>query len=114
MQLIYIAGPFRAKTPWLVEQNIRKAEEVALEVWKQGAVPVCPHTMNRFFDKEVDDEVVLKGTLELLTRCDALLLLPGWHESEGCRNEAKVAAKENIPTFVYNHDRLPEWLRESK
>ena len=30
MKLVYIAGPFRAPTPWQVEQNVRRAESLAL------------------------------------------------------------------------------------
>ncbi|MCG8435902.1 MAG: hypothetical protein MJA83_17910 [Gammaproteobacteria bacterium] len=45
MKIVYIAGPFRAKTPWRVEQNIRKAESWALHVWKMGAVAVCPQVL---------------------------------------------------------------------
>ena len=49
LPVIYIAGPFRAINSWEVEQNIRHAEEVALEVWRSKAVALCPHTMHRFF-----------------------------------------------------------------
>lgn len=36
VKVVYIAGPFRAATPWLVEANVRRAEEVALAVWRLG------------------------------------------------------------------------------
>ena len=87
MKLIYVAGPFRGETPWDVEQNIRNAEEIGLELAEQGWVPVIPHTMYRYFDKRCSDEFWLDGTLELMRRCDALHLCPGWERSSGSRAE---------------------------
>jgi hypothetical protein len=91
VRLIYIAGPFRGKSSWQIEQNVRRAEEASLKLWKAGAVPVCPHTMTRFFQHECDDDTFLKGTLELMTRCDAALFLKGWQESEGSKQEWELA-----------------------
>ncbi len=34
MKLLYVAGPYRAKSEWQLEQNIRNAEAVALELWQ--------------------------------------------------------------------------------
>lgn len=81
--VIYIAGPYRAPTPWQVEQNIRAAEALALEVWRAGLTPLCPHTMTRHMDGAITDEAALAGTLELMRRCDAVLLVPGWERSTG-------------------------------
>ena len=83
MRCIYIAGPFRASSTWQREQNIRRAEAVALEVWKLGAVPICPHTSCRFFEGEAPIRVWLAGDLELLRRSDAVLTVEGWEQSEG-------------------------------
>jgi len=91
MRLIYIAGAFRAPTPWQIEQNIRRAEEASLKIWKLGDVPVCPHTMTRFFQGECPDEIYLKGTLEMLSRCDAILMLKGWEKSSGSIQELELA-----------------------
>lgn len=49
MKLIYIAGPYRAETAYEIECNVRKAERMALAIACEGMVPVCPHTMYRFF-----------------------------------------------------------------
>jgi hypothetical protein len=43
MKLIYVAGPFRGKDAWEIECNIRRAESLALEVWRLGAACICPH-----------------------------------------------------------------------
>ncbi len=104
MRVIYIAGPFRAENAWEVEQNIRLAETAALAVWRYGAVPLCPHTMNRFYQGAASVEVWLKGDLELLRRCDAVLVVGDFTKSVGTREEIRVATEEmKIPVF-YDQD----------
>lgn len=99
MKLIYIAGPFRGPTPWDVECNVRKAEALALAVWRMGAAALCPHTNTRFFDKQADDKVWLDGTMEMLRRCDALILGENWRKSSGTKGEIREALRLDIPVF---------------
>lgn len=68
MRVVYIAGPFRAENAWEIEQNIRRAEEAALELWRAGAAVLCPHTNTRYFQGAAPDHVWLEGDLELLRR----------------------------------------------
>lgn len=49
---------------------------------RAGCFALCPHTNTRHFDKELPDEVFLAGTLEMLRRSDAILLIPGWTRSQ--------------------------------
>jgi len=108
--VVYIAGPFRAETPWKVEQNIRRMEDVALEVAKIGAVPLCPHTMYRYFDKSLPDEFWLDATVGLLLRCDAILMCGEWIRSAGSRNELEVAEAICMRDF----DAFAEWSKFRK
>lgn len=110
MKLIYVAGPFRAPNAWAIEQNIRRAEELALEVWRLGAACICPHTNTRFFQGAADDAVWLDGDLEILRRCDAVLLTLDWNRSTGARAEVAEASKCGIPCFD-NLDTLQTWLK---
>jgi hypothetical protein len=91
MFVVYVAGPYRAKDAWAREQNIRRAEEAAFALAEMGAAPLCPHTMTRFFDGTLSDDYWLAVTLELMRRCDAILLLDGWERSAGARAEAAEA-----------------------
>ena len=91
IKVIYIAGAFRAKTQWGIMQNVRKAEEASLELWKLGFACICPHTMTQHFQNECPDDVWLTGCIELLKRCDAIYLVDGWMESEGSLEEYKLA-----------------------
>lgn len=99
MKLIYIAGPFRGTTPWDVECNVRASETLALAVWRMGAAALCPHTNTRFFDKQREDKVFLEGTLEMLRRCDAMILGDNWRRSSGTKCEIREAFRLGIPVF---------------
>ena len=110
MKLVYVAGPFRGPNAWEIEQNIRRAEALALEVWRAGFACVCPHTNTRFFQGAADDSVWLDGDLELLRRCDAILMTPDWERSSGARAE-EAFARANGVTVFYGLAELREWLR---
>ena len=99
MKLIYVAGPFRGTNNWEIEQNIRRAETLALEVWRAGYACICPHTNTRFYQGAADDKVWLEGDIEIMLRCDAVLLTPDWRRSSGARAEVDVADGQDMPVF---------------
>lgn len=99
MKVVYVAGPFRGPSAWAIENNIRRAEELALEVWRLGAAALCPHTNTRFFQGAASDEVWLQGDLEILRRCDAVIVVPNWQNSSGSVAEVAEAARMGIPVF---------------
>jgi hypothetical protein len=111
MKVVYIAGRFRGANSWEMENNIRRAEELSLQVWKRGAAALCPHTNNRYFQGAAPDEVWIEGTLALLAKCDACLMVWGWEQSAGARGEHDYAMKNGIPVFFSLAD-LEEWLDE--
>lgn len=113
MPVIYIAGKYRAPTPWQVLGNVRLAQEAALQVWKAGGVAMCPHSNTGLFDGECPDEVWLAGDLELLRRSDAIYLMADWRESNGASNEYRVAVELGLPVFEVL-PRLQRWIDEWK
>ena len=112
MDVVYLAGPYRADTEYGVHQNIQRAESLALEVWRLGAVCICPHKNTAYFGGSLPDSIWLTGDLELLRRSDAVLLAGGWLDSEGSRTEKACATELGIPVFQRLED-LKTWL-ESK
>ncbi len=91
IKVVYVAGPFRADTQWGIMQNVRKAEDAALMLWKAGYIALCPHAMTQNYQNECPDGVWLEGCIELLRRCDAIYLVEGWQNSEGSGEELKIA-----------------------
>jgi hypothetical protein len=111
MKVIYVAGPFRGVNTWAIEQNVRKAEEVAAKVWMWGAAALCPHTNTRYFHGLAADSIFIEGTLELLRRCDAVLLVEGWEKSSGTRGEIEEAERLGLPVFT-SLEACVDWLVE--
>jgi hypothetical protein len=97
--LVYIAGPFRGKTPFDVKCNVHEAEVLGLEVATLGGYPVIPHSMTCHFDKQLTDVFWLAGKMEMLRRCDAIMLSPRWEQSTGARAEKEEAARLELPAF---------------
>lgn len=100
MTVVYIAGPFRARTSWGIAENIRAAERLGLEVARNGMMPLIPHANTAHFHGELPDQFFLNGTMELLRRCDAVMLTPNWAVSSGARGEVDEAERLGIPVFV--------------
>lgn len=112
MKIVYVAGPFRGPNSWAIEQNIRRAETLALDVWNMGAACVCPHTNTRFYQGAAPDEVWLRGDLAILRKCDAILMAPNWEQSEGAKAEYEFARELKLPIFYYhNLPALQSWIR---
>jgi len=115
MKVIYLAGPYRAETVWQTHRNIRTAEEYAAKLWNMGAAAVCPHKNSAHLDGCADEKVFLDGYLEIVKRCDAVLLLPSWNTSIGAASELALAERCNIPVFDYkNLGELLVWMATDK
>jgi len=121
MKVIYIAGPFRCTLPnghqdcWGIQQNVMAAMELGLEVWKRGAVALVPHANTMFFQNAQGtvDDVWLKGDIELINRCDAVLFTDNWMQSAGARAEYEHAKAKGIPC-LFGKLALVEFLEGTK
>lgn len=117
MKVVYVAGPFRGANSWEIEQNIRAAESLSLEVWRMGAAVICPHTNTRFFQGAADDEVWLKGDLEILSRCDAILMTNDWRRSSGAAEEHGFAVERGIEVFYQDGmglSQIKHWIESTE
>ena len=100
MKVVYVAGPYKAQTEHGTMLNIREAEAVAIQVWQAGHVALTPHLNTRLFGGLCPDEVLFQGCLELLRRCDAVVLVKGWSSSSGTITELKEAALMGLPVYT--------------
>lgn len=105
LPLCFIAGPFRGPTPLDVRRNVERARDLGLRVAKAGGYPIIPHTMTCDFDKQLDDEFWLDGTLALLARCDAIVCTTNYTQSTGARDERQWAEDHGMPIWIdYGED----------
>jgi hypothetical protein len=111
MIIVYIAGPYRAKTTWGIECNIHRARQVGADVAQVGCMPLIPHGNTEHFDGLQPDAFWLAGTLELLRRSDAVVVVDGWKNSEGAQKEVAAAHKLGLPVFE-GAEALRGWLKD--
>ena len=104
--IVYVAGPYRAVCPGLVDANIARAREVGRLVASAGAYPFIPHSNTAHFDGLAPDSVFLEGTLRLLAACDAVVLCPGWQASKGTVAERAAASGLRMP--ILNLERIDD------
>lgn len=100
--VIYVAGAYRAPTREGVELNIQAARSVGLLCCRKGWSPIIPHSNTGHLDAidpRIGDEFWLASTLELMRRCDAVVLVSGWAHSAGTRAEIEEAMRLGIPVF---------------
>lgn len=105
MKLVYLAHKIRDKSHWKHQQNIRAAEAVALELWLLGFAVICPGKNTEHFDGAAPDDTWLKGDFEIIRRCDAIVMGPGWETSKGARAERAFALINGIPIFFWPGER---------
>jgi hypothetical protein len=110
MKLVFVAGPYRHTTEWGVWQNIRRAEDLALELWLLGLSVICPHKNTAMFGGAAPDDVWLKGSLEVVRRCDAVVCTGDWKQSIGARGEVELAREIGLPVF-HSIDEVKDWLK---
>lgn len=107
--LILIAGPYRSGTgddPQLMEKNLRSLESVALPLYRAGHIPVIGEWIALPLLREagskrpgdsVYDEILYPIANRLLSRCDAVLRLPG--ASKGADEDVRLAKERGLPVF---------------
>lgn len=116
MPVVYVAGPYRAATRAGIELNIQSARLTGLHCCHKGWSPLIPHANTGGLDAvapAIPDEFWLGATMELMRRCDAVVLCPGYGKSVGTVAEMLEAKRLGLPIFA-TLDELPEarnWQR---
>jgi hypothetical protein len=100
VKVIYVAGALIADDHYKIRLNIDRAAAVGLEVAKLGAAPLIPHTnTGAWFIGTLSHTFWYEATLELMRRCDAVILVPGWQGSKGTQAEIDEAIARKMPIF---------------
>jgi len=108
--MILIAGPYRSGTgddPERMAQNLRTLEKVALPLYRAGHIPLIGEWLALPLLREagskrpgdaIYDEILYPIAQRLITRCDAVLRLPG--ASTGADEDVRLARERGLA--VYN------------
>lgn len=91
--------------------NISLGIQAAEAIAKEGFAPFCPMLDFAYFlvGSYLTDEQVKAISMEWLSRCDAVYLLPGWEHSKGAIAERECAVlRWKIPAFFTIKD-LKAW-----
>ncbi len=106
---ILVSGPYRSGTgdnPRLMEANLRKLEDTALLLFRDGHIPIIGEwlalpllkvagskkTGDRYYN-----EILYPVAARLILKCNAVLRLPG--ESKGADEDVRIARLNNIPVY---------------
>lgn len=111
IDLVYVAGPYSAPTKAGRAANIKAAWLVGCQVATLGVYPVVPHMNTAHMDDLQDWQWWIDATLELMLRCNAVLMMEGWEKSRGARGEEAAAKRFGIPVF-YKIEDLAAWAAE--
>jgi hypothetical protein len=107
--MILIAGPYRSGTgddPVLMDRNLRSLESVALPLYRAGHIPLIGEWIALPLLREagsqrpgdaIYDEILYPIANRLITRCDAVLRLPG--ASKGADEDVRLARELGLPVF---------------
>ena len=107
--IILIAGPYRSGTnddPVKMSANLRRLEQFALPIYRAGhipmigewvALPILRSAGSAEIGNAVQEEFLYPVAARLLTRCDAVLRIPG--ESKGADEDVRIARERGLPIF---------------
>ena len=115
--MILIAGPYRSGTndqSEKIEENVRLMEEVALQVYQKGHLPVLGEwyalpLIKRAGSAEIGDEIFTEYfhpvAMRLLEKCEAVLRIGG--PSHGADEMIRLAQEMGKIIFLHPED-IPE------
>jgi hypothetical protein len=111
MKLIYVAGPYTADTYSGIEDNIKKAEAVSIQLFQRGWNVFTPHKNTSHYEMyesvtDLNYMTWIKTTADMLFRCDAIFLMKNWQKSAGAIKEKECAISLSLPLF-YGIEGIP-------
>lgn len=99
--IIYISGKYTDDTQEKIDANIALARKHAIRLWEAGYTVICPHLNTANFEKDcsIKWEDYIRGDLQIVSRCDAVVMLCNMNNSQGALMERTVAIEKGIPVF---------------
>ena len=101
--LVYIAAPYSAPTQAGIEENVKAAQKLGAEVmtaFPGKVLAVVPHSVGKGLEDKGDYKFWSAATLELMKRCDGVVLRHNWRNSPGALGEVDAALRLRMPIVV--------------
>lgn len=98
MFTVYLSHPYTGDE----DKNRLIARRIAARIVREypGIAVVNPLDALQYATMtELSYDEILKIDIELLSRCDAVLVQGDWERSRGCRREVQAAYERGIPVF---------------
>jgi hypothetical protein len=114
LKIVFVAGPYNAKTDTDKRWNIIKAIQVAEQLIAAGHMPIVPHTNTQYMGGLASEKFFYEGYETVLKKCDAIALVPGWEHSKGARRELKLAQLLKMEVMEFEEVRGRMQLKREK
>lgn len=86
-------------------QSIVTAKEAQQKLQRSGFQVLNPHDAKNHLEDTLGrvafEHEIMGADLFTLSRCDAMILMPGWERSKGCNLEVRFALDYNIDIYEY-------------
>ena len=91
-KVYYLAHPYRDN----IRKNHRKCSKIYIELVKKGYILCCPVIRPKWVNRRMSHEFWYEYDLELVRKCDGIILCPGYIHSYGCMLELQEAFRLNL------------------
>ena len=98
----FISGPYNALADSDTCQHIKRAAQMKAGLMRRGHYTYCPHTESAHFEDahpDITRQAHLDNCIAWLEHSEAMMLLPGWEQSEGAQMERGYAVSKGLPIY---------------
>ena len=101
--LLYVAGKYKGKNEIEKLQNIGLARQTAIELWNSGYTVICPHlnTLDFEYYTSLTNEEFVERDLLIVERCDGIVMLENWRDSNGAIKELEHAKEHDLAIYYW-------------
>lgn len=94
----YLSGPVSGATAAVRNRHYFQALDISHQLWELEILHYCPHANSpRIGATDVEYTEWMRMDLEVLRRCDWVLMVGDWAASDGCKREFNLAQALQIP-----------------
>lgn len=98
LPMAYLSAPMSAPDALTRQLHHLAARRTSHELWEAEVLHYCPHTNSPAIgSSDVAYESWMAMDLEVIRRCDFVVMSGSWRESPGCRRELAMAMHLGLP-----------------